>query len=149
MNFYFRPILLINVLCLWMSTPVWALERAVKAELHHVPSTPITIKESKIRLVEVFASPVQGSALDDPTTWSSIEYANRKGRTPTKLLLKGESLLFNQFFLAHRFFKLYMQDPGSYAFSIIIFPADIRRGLGQVAYLDNSQCWYIIHFGTL
>ena len=88
--------LVVNLSCLFAHTPLWALERQIQVELHHVPTTPVDIKEAKVRLVEVFASPVQGSVLDDATTWSAVEYANRKGRSPSKLLVKGEALIFNR-----------------------------------------------------
>ncbi|MDP3703787.1 MAG: hypothetical protein Q8R78_05310 [Candidatus Omnitrophota bacterium] len=96
MNGYLRPILFGTLCVLCLSASVWALEREVKVELHHAPSTPVDIKESQVRLVEVFASPVQGALLEDPTAWTSVEYANRRGRTPSKLLLKGDTVLLNR-----------------------------------------------------
>jgi hypothetical protein len=81
---------------LGLTTPVWALQKTVKAKLYNHKKAPVILKESKVTLVETFSAPTQVAAQDASVTRSRIKYANRKGMMPSSFVLKGELVCQNQ-----------------------------------------------------
>ena len=73
-----------------------AAQRPVKTKIHNYANAPVMTKESKVALVETFASPMQAGLQDSTTRLSRIRYANRAGLTPSTFELQGELLCHNK-----------------------------------------------------
>ena len=73
-----------------------AVDRKVRAEVHNVASSPVEVREATVELVEVFATPTQRSTTEETAHWSRVEYANRKGLVPSKLMLRAEAVILNR-----------------------------------------------------
>ncbi len=82
----------LGALCVLGSPPLWALQRAVKAKPHNYSHTPMTVKQVKATLTEVFGMPAQANAEGARTR---IRYANQANQTPSTYLLLGEAVCLN------------------------------------------------------
>lgn len=76
--------------------PAVAADRKVRAAIHNVASSPVELREAMVELIEVFASPTQRSTTEEAARWSRVEYANRKGLLPSKLILRTEAVVINR-----------------------------------------------------
>ena len=73
-----------------------AADHKVLAEVHNIASSPVDVRQATIEMVEVFATPTQRSTAEAEARWSRVEYANRKGLLPSKLILRIDATIFNR-----------------------------------------------------
>ncbi len=85
---------LVAALLIVSAQPVWALQRAVRANARNFSGTPVQVKRSQVKLVEAFLSPGQIS-VPDPGKARVLRYANRAGLQPSTYVLKGELVCQN------------------------------------------------------
>lgn len=84
---------LVAALLIVSAQPVWALQRAVRANARNFSGTPVQVKQSQVKLVEAFLSPGQFS-VPDPGK-ARVRYANRAGLQPSTYVLRGELVCQN------------------------------------------------------
>jgi len=79
---------------------LWSAQRALKSKVRNYPNAPVVLKESKVRIVEVFGTPTQpltpGAIQGARVRGSRVRYANRAGLLPSASVLEGEVSCQNQ-----------------------------------------------------
>jgi len=77
------------------AAPLWAGQHALKSKARNYPNTPVTLEQSKVTLVETFATPLQAGI--PGTSQSRIRDANHPGGLlPAAVMLSGEALCVNR-----------------------------------------------------
>ena len=84
------------MLSLPVCTALWAAQRPLKSKAHNYAGAPVLIKQSKVELVETFATPTQVGTRNPSVRGSRIRHANRAGLLPSRYVLQGELLCRNQ-----------------------------------------------------
>lgn len=79
---------------------LWSAQRVLKSKVRNYPNAPVVLKESKVRIVEVFGTPTQpltpGAIPGARIRGSRVRYANRAGLLPSTYVLEGEVSCRNQ-----------------------------------------------------
>ena len=88
-----RGMLVVAVLLVASATPAWALQRTIRANTRNFPEAPVVVKQSRVKLVEAYASPSQPAVPDAGK--ARVRYANRAGLLPSTYVLKGELVCQN------------------------------------------------------
>ena len=88
-------------LSLWasISPPLRALQKEIKSKPRNYRNAQVIIKESTVKLVEVFSTPTQmvfPGSTGMKAKPSMIQYANRAGQLPSAFLLTGKVLCKNK-----------------------------------------------------
>ena len=77
-------------------TSLWALQRPLRSKVHNYADAPVVVKQSKVTLIETFATPTQLRAANTKARTSRVRYANRAGLLPSTYAIKGEVFCQNQ-----------------------------------------------------
>ena len=109
-----------------------ALQREVASKTHAYTNTPVAIRHSYVKLIEMFSTPTLMAIPGMKTKPARVRYANRAGQMPSRYVLEGELRCRNQ------------SSKTVEALGLIIVPLDAFHQAVQTLGSERSSTHHVI-----